>query len=55
MNAPTVTAEWLRQLANLVEDGTVSVIRCDLKPRGIVLGVVEPRKNEAVPTAPAQK
>jgi hypothetical protein len=40
---PTVTAEWLRELAELVERGDVEVIRCDLKTGGIVLGVVAPR------------
>lgn len=46
MTLPTVTPEWLRLLADLVERGEVSVIKCELRDAGVVLGVVKPRPAE---------
>jgi hypothetical protein len=43
--SPTVTAAWLRLLADLVEAGTVEVIRCDLHNGGGTMGVVRPDRE----------
>jgi hypothetical protein len=46
MSLPTVDAEWLRRLADLVEQGVVDVIKCELREGGVVLGVVKPRSPQ---------
>jgi len=40
---PTVSPEWLRKLADLVEAREVDVIKCEIREGGVVLGVVKPR------------
>lgn len=48
LRSPTVSAEWLRNLADLVECGEVTVIRCDVRPRGVLFGIVAPAVAEKV-------
>lgn len=45
---PTVTPEWLRNLADLVECGEVDVIKCELREGGVVLGVIKSRSADSV-------
>ncbi len=49
LRSPTVSAEWLRALADLVEQGKCRVIKCEMKPRGVMLGVVKPEGGEDEP------
>jgi len=46
MRLPTITGDWLRDLAELVDHKKCSVIRCDVRNGGVLLGIVEYREEE---------
>lgn len=43
----TVDGDWLRLLADLVDQGVVEVIKCEPNTGGVLLGVVNPRSKKS--------